>query len=179
MSIDGHIATTSKDRTGLFDGMCQTPTVETGRKMMEWLNSGAEPAPKEDVTPLSNELAELVYKTNTPQDVVEKWLEKANVSTFNEMPSHVLKSCIKHLQAKDYNLGIKETHSKFDSLHEIAKQRGLDNALEAKYVALLKLRNVSSIDQLDKERADVLLTQLEESLSELIDSKAELEEDVL
>ena len=40
---DGHYATVSKDRTGLFTGDPKPITVETGRRLAEWL-AGAEPA---------------------------------------------------------------------------------------------------------------------------------------
>lgn len=36
-----HIATASKDRTGLFDGQNFKPTVETGKQLSEWRNGGA------------------------------------------------------------------------------------------------------------------------------------------
>jgi hypothetical protein len=39
---DGHYATVSKDRTGLFTGDPKPITVETGRRLAEWL-AGAEP----------------------------------------------------------------------------------------------------------------------------------------
>jgi hypothetical protein len=41
LSIDSHIATSTKDRTGIFDGQYITPSEETGRRLLEWLNSGA------------------------------------------------------------------------------------------------------------------------------------------
>lgn len=37
-----HVATASKDRTGLFDGSHFVPTVETGEKLLEWLSEGEE-----------------------------------------------------------------------------------------------------------------------------------------
>jgi hypothetical protein len=40
---DGHFATASKDRTGLFTGDPQPITEQTGVKLREWLESGAEP----------------------------------------------------------------------------------------------------------------------------------------
>jgi hypothetical protein len=43
LSIDGHIATSTKDRTGIFDGQYITPSEDTGRKLLEWLNSGTHP----------------------------------------------------------------------------------------------------------------------------------------
>jgi hypothetical protein len=42
LSIDGHIAKASKDRTGIFDGKFITPSPETGKILLEWLNSGSD-----------------------------------------------------------------------------------------------------------------------------------------
>ena len=42
LSVDGHIATTSKDRTGLFDGQFFQPSVATGEKLQEWLETGVD-----------------------------------------------------------------------------------------------------------------------------------------
>lgn len=40
-----HIASASKDRTGLFDGQVFKPTPETGGKLLEWLEAGVEVQP--------------------------------------------------------------------------------------------------------------------------------------
>lgn len=40
---DGHFATASKDRTGLFNGDPKPITADTGRMLLKWLASGAEP----------------------------------------------------------------------------------------------------------------------------------------
>ena len=37
LSIEGHVATASKDRTGLFDNSRLTPDSHTGRKLLAWL----------------------------------------------------------------------------------------------------------------------------------------------
>ncbi|GAB6058435.1 hypothetical protein JCM31598_15520 [Desulfonatronum parangueonense] len=37
LSVDGHIATATKDRTGLFDGSYFTPGKATGERLMAWL----------------------------------------------------------------------------------------------------------------------------------------------
>ncbi len=42
LSVDGHIATTSKDRTNLFDGQFFVPTIQTGEKLKEWLETGVD-----------------------------------------------------------------------------------------------------------------------------------------
>jgi hypothetical protein len=41
LSID-HIATASKDRTGMFDGKYFKPDSETGKQIAEWFESGAD-----------------------------------------------------------------------------------------------------------------------------------------
>jgi hypothetical protein len=43
LSVDGHIATATKDRTSLFDGRYLIPNHETGQKLLTWLESGEEP----------------------------------------------------------------------------------------------------------------------------------------
>lgn len=41
-----HLADAQKDRTRLFDGKPEIITTDTGKRLMEWLNSGAAVAPK-------------------------------------------------------------------------------------------------------------------------------------
>lgn len=42
VALDRHLATATKDRTGLFDGADPAPlTAETGRRLLDWLNDGA------------------------------------------------------------------------------------------------------------------------------------------
>jgi len=52
---DGHYATSSKDRTGLFGGDPEKVSEATGRKLLNWLNSGAElkPEPPREPTPVT------------------------------------------------------------------------------------------------------------------------------
>jgi hypothetical protein len=38
-----HVASASKDRTGLFDGQYFTVTRDTGKSLLEWLQTGSEP----------------------------------------------------------------------------------------------------------------------------------------
>ena len=42
LSIDGHVATATKDRTRLFDGKHFVPSIETGQALMNWLESGVD-----------------------------------------------------------------------------------------------------------------------------------------
>lgn len=50
-----HIATASKDRTGLFDGQFIKPTIETGKALVEWRNGGAEQKGKPKSEPLQEQ----------------------------------------------------------------------------------------------------------------------------
>ena len=42
LSVEGHIASASKDRTGLFDGKHIVPTEETGKWLRTWLEGGVQ-----------------------------------------------------------------------------------------------------------------------------------------
>lgn len=64
LSIEGHVATASKDRTGLFDGLRVVPTPETGRALLHWLENdqgkhGAEIQEEPDHHRLLDLLADL------------------------------------------------------------------------------------------------------------------------
>jgi len=54
-----HIATVSKDRTGLFDGQYFTPSVEAGKTLMEWLESGEKLISPESVVKINTKWIEL------------------------------------------------------------------------------------------------------------------------
>ena len=61
LSIDGHVASASKDRTSLFDGAYFTPGEETGNKLLFWLNSGAAIAASEQTEPTTNSPRESTF----------------------------------------------------------------------------------------------------------------------
>jgi hypothetical protein len=57
-----HLATTTKDRTGLFDGQYFKPDEKTGKQLLAWLEDGVEvpepapapaPAPQPEATPIN------------------------------------------------------------------------------------------------------------------------------
>ena len=45
LSIDGHVAVSTKDRTQLFDGNYFTPSQETGKQLARWLQGDVQQAP--------------------------------------------------------------------------------------------------------------------------------------
>jgi hypothetical protein len=71
LSLDGHLATVSKDRTGLFDGRDPAPlSAETGRMLVEWLESGQD-APAFDVEAARARIA----RAATLDDLKAIWAE--------------------------------------------------------------------------------------------------------
>ncbi|NCC04437.1 MAG: ATP-binding protein [Proteobacteria bacterium] len=60
LSIDGHVATGTKDRTGLFDGQHFVATEETGKMLGRWLRGS-----KADVLDISPDGADLVLRSLT------------------------------------------------------------------------------------------------------------------
>lgn len=61
---DGHFATVSKDRTGVFAGDPKPITVDTGRKLAEWLAGGHEPEAMPLKTSPAVDVAKLLTETS-------------------------------------------------------------------------------------------------------------------
>lgn len=59
-----HVASASKDRTGLFDGQYFTPNESTGKQLREWLEQGEAP-PTLDVDVIANHLKNISEATDT------------------------------------------------------------------------------------------------------------------
>lgn len=57
-----HVASASKDRTGLFDGQYFKPGIDTGKKLLEWLDTGSEVVKPETLETIKQNWAELGYK---------------------------------------------------------------------------------------------------------------------
>jgi hypothetical protein len=66
ISHDGHFAVPSKDRTGVFRGDPQPITEETGKRLLAWLDSGAEPSEKPVEPTLADRL--IAIKSATTMD---------------------------------------------------------------------------------------------------------------
>ena len=92
LSVDGHVATASKDRTGLFDGVHFQPTVDTGMKLRQWLESGVDP-----IEYSSKQLRVFKEQLDQFQDIqpMKQWWHH-NQSTIDQLQQdHVneLKTC--------------------------------------------------------------------------------------
>lgn len=86
LSVDGHIATAAKDRTGLFDGSHWVPSQATGEQLRTWLDTGV------DVTDQSRLLLEklkghVLVIDNVPH--LNSWW-RANQEVIGQLlPAHV------------------------------------------------------------------------------------------
>lgn len=70
LAVDSHVASASKDRTGLFDGQHFVITERTGEQLLKWLEAGDEPAPKVD--PYA-EWREQIKNATTLEKLTEIW----------------------------------------------------------------------------------------------------------
>lgn len=76
---DGHYATASKDRTGLFEGDAKPVTVETGKMLKQWLESGVEaPEPEQTESVDTNFITEA--QAQELRDLAEK--HGVNIAEF-------------------------------------------------------------------------------------------------
>ncbi|MBB1074511.1 AAA family ATPase [Rhodoferax sp. 4810] len=75
LAIEQHLATASKDRTGIFDGQHFVPSVETGFLLRNWLESGAQPAASvsEELKTALEELQTEASTINTEDQLREWW----------------------------------------------------------------------------------------------------------
>lgn len=76
---DGHYATASKDRSGLFGGDPVRITEDTGKRLAAWLESGAEPIAEPEVVAASDEpkvaapIPEGFHVAETEAVLIERW----------------------------------------------------------------------------------------------------------
>lgn len=64
LSVEGHIASASKDRTGLFDGQYGVPSEKTGKLLKSWLDGGM-PSPQQ-VPPRVHDLQQGMKQPEVP-----------------------------------------------------------------------------------------------------------------
>lgn len=69
IDADKHIARSSKDRTGLFDGQYFVPNVETGKDLKRWLEQGQK----------TDKVEKIQFESSKPQLATEAQVKKINV----------------------------------------------------------------------------------------------------
>jgi len=96
LSVEGHIATASKDRTSLFDGKHFVPSQETGFQLIEWLDLGI------DSTVLSAEKMKALKKevnSFAQVSLLENWY-RTHRQEFNLLTARHLQEMMSHCGQK-------------------------------------------------------------------------------
>lgn len=98
MAVDSHVATATKDRTGLLDGEHFVPTVKTGEQLRDWLMTGKDPAEESRKLLKSFKLA--VSKINAVRDLQIWWRQHdLEIATLTPMDKLALtEHCAKRKQ---------------------------------------------------------------------------------
>ncbi|MCP5109507.1 MAG: AAA family ATPase, partial [bacterium] len=91
LSVEGHVATATKDRTRLFDGTHFVPQADTGEALREWLESGKDPA--EESKKILRRLKAAVTKIETVSDLNTWWRRHgADISRLMKADAEKLKA---------------------------------------------------------------------------------------
>jgi hypothetical protein len=85
LSLEGHIATSSKDRTSLFDGRHFVPNADTGKELIEWLNAGRDPL--EISKELFEQLKQAADEIERPSDL-DNWGRRHKADFKRLLPPH-------------------------------------------------------------------------------------------
>ena len=95
LSVDGHIATASKDRTRLFDGRYFTPGTETGEELSQWLRGKAEPQEN-----LLNQVMQQLFKLGLANRYAEyeTYIQEKYGSSLENLSSKQLQEQLENLQ---------------------------------------------------------------------------------
>jgi hypothetical protein len=78
------IASASKDRTRLFDGKDFKITEETGRQLLEWLNTGVELATPEQLKAIQA----LISEKKVTREMVNEWFSATNTKKLSDIPAN-------------------------------------------------------------------------------------------
>lgn len=114
-----HVANSTKDRTGVFDGKYFTIDANTGKQMYQWLSSGAAPAPKPEVpgpAPAPSAPDEQLQKAISMVDALVK--EKLKVDGAKETVIAMVEETIgnkNYLKCGDINK-LRELYSKLKEI---------------------------------------------------------------
>jgi len=97
MSIEGHIATSSKDRTSIFDGTFFKPERKHGEALRDWLSGAADP--NEESAKLRAELEEKLRGAISTAHLVEIWGKmESDIARLNGHDTPRLQAVAKELQ---------------------------------------------------------------------------------
>lgn len=102
IDVDKHVASASKDRTSLFDGEVFVPTVDTGKTILQWLESGVD-AP---VSPLpARHQPPKTYPVDVDFDGIHVDME--SISTKDELTAYW------------HRVGVPKTHKDYGRMEKV------------------------------------------------------------
>lgn len=84
LSIDGHVATATKDRTSLFDGNYFTPNAGTGIKILQWLHSGGATSENDEPQTEAQQVYEPERKNAFLLDTLDRMLNQLGLDVHVE-----------------------------------------------------------------------------------------------
>ena len=84
LSIDGHVATATKDRTSLFDGNYFTPDVGTGIKILQWLHSGGATSENDEPQTEAQQVCEPKRKNAFMLDTLDRMFNQLGLGVHSE-----------------------------------------------------------------------------------------------
>ena len=91
LTVEGHVATATKDRTTLFSGQHFTPSIETGATLRAWLEDGVDPVKRSE-----ERLLALSERVETIESVphLENWwrAHRPEIDTLTAADLEVLKT---------------------------------------------------------------------------------------
>jgi predicted nucleotidyltransferase len=102
LSVEGHIATATKDRTSLFDGKHFLPNQNTGEELLEWLEAG------QDIQELSEAaLQAYLERLATIEDIsdLKAWWNENKIEIDNNLLSDNRKTLVDAVNLKKAALG--------------------------------------------------------------------------
>lgn len=115
LSVDGHYATSSKDRTSLFDGKYFIPSKETGEMLLAWLSDGKEDEYANIVEQLKGEIAQHLSLVT-----LDAW-GKDNAEKINSLPKYHCENLRSSFRLRAEELGRKPTGISPATLEAAAK----------------------------------------------------------
>lgn len=105
IEAEKHVATSSKDRTGLFDGHFFVPTVETGKQLKAWLEQGVDAPQAQPQAAAPQQFSRPPQEQQTP-------------------PSLASKAQLQKINTLIQELGITDRQTKLDRLNKWLASRG-------------------------------------------------------
>lgn len=170
-----HQATCSKDRTSIFDGKMWTPGIETGRLLLDWLETGID-APKpmtEDQKQIIKEVAQSIGKTG--QDVMKLSMQEIG-KKYADLDEVEAGELIAILQAEADRMAPEPEPAPFSAapageklitektmkkLHAAGSDAGMDHDALHNFVYLDT--GIDSLSKLTEEKALLILEELQRS----------------